>query len=155
LFRILSIPTSVLKSQALNSRGGQVRVIFWKPFTPPAKWEADHRRLRMCVHQPKTLSAEGNGRIGEELALPTSNTGRHSPCQKILHFSPFEGKRTEGHLIGKAGNNAPVGLELIPIERVARLWRRLILINGNLIGRRHGTNYDRFCRTTSGRTRPL
>ena len=69
--------------------------------------------------------------------------------------TPVKGMRTEAHLIGEAGNNAPVGLELIPFERVARLWRRLILTNSNFIGRRQGTNNERFCRATSGRTRPL
>ena len=56
--------------------------------------------------------------------------------RKTPEHSPFKGKRTEAAMIGKAGNNAPVGLELHPFERVAKLWRRLIFTNGNFISRR-------------------
>jgi len=73
-------------------------------------------------------------------------------CRNIFTLSknhrvtPLKGKRTEAPLIGEAGNNAPVGLELHPYERVAKLWRRLGWNTGNLIGRRQGTNYERLYR---------
>ena len=125
-----------------------------KSFTPPREKERRYRTLAKAGPRTRNLMSVAKG--GSERRVCTANI----ECRKVVTLpktictTPVKGKRTEATLIGKAGNNAPVGMGLIPIERVARLRRRLGITAGNLIGRRQGTNHERFCRSTSGRSRP-
>ena len=81
----------VLKSKTKNSRCGTSSLpsgsagatlgtdLRLSSDTPSRNGNGTAQRLRLCVREPETLSADGNGRAGEEFELPTSNNDRLSP----------------------------------------------------------------------------
>ena len=70
--------TSVLKLKRKTLTGA---VAVGTPGTVHAPREKGRRSPTLAVVRPptETLSAEGNGQIGEEFVVPTSNSGRPSP----------------------------------------------------------------------------
>ena len=118
----------------------------------------ERRSSTLAVVRPTTgnLISRRQGMNEKKVGTANIEYRKAFTLSKNCLATPLKGKRTEAARIGEASNNAPVGLELISIVRVARLWRRLGWNAGNVIGRRQWANYERFTPWfSSGRTRPL
>ena len=117
--------------------GGVCRCRSWERHCP-----------KLAVVRPSTRNLISRRQGTNERRVGTANIEQRKviTMRKTPEHSPLKGKRIEAALIGGAGNNARVGLELILYERVASLRRWLGTTTGNFIGRRQWAKWGRFGR---------